>query len=158
MQKKKLMGESKMAHDGNRPFMYGKLHRVTVTEANLNYVGSITIDPDLLIAAGIYPFTKVDVVNVTSGGRLQTYVIEGIKGKGEICLNGAAAHLFKKNDLAIIMAYEWVKTSELVGLTTKTVLVDEKNKLTKIIEYKVPALEDLGTNPSPFYHKTPEQL
>lgn len=147
-----------MFQGGNRPFMYGKLHRVTVTEANLNYVGSITIDPDLLIATGIYPFTKVDVVNITSGGRLQTYVIEGIKGKGEICLNGAAAHLFKKNDLAIIMAYEWVKTTELPGLISKTVLVDEKNKITKIIEYKVPKLEELGKTTSPFYHKTPEQL
>lgn len=147
-----------MAHDGNRPFMYGKLHRVTVTEANLHYVGSITIDPELLIAAGIYPFTQVDVVNITSGGRLQTYVIEGIKGKGEICLNGAAAHLFKKNDLAIIMAYESVKSTELPGLISKTVLVDAQNKVSKIIEYTVPKLSELGKKESPFYNKTHEDL
>jgi len=143
---------------GNRQFMYGKLHRVTVTEANLHYVGSITIDPDLLIAAGIYPFTQVDVVNITSGGRLQTYVIEGIKGKGEICLNGAAAHLFKKNDLAIIMAYESVKSTDLPGLVSKTVLVDGQNKISKIIEYTVPKLSDLGKTESVFYNKTHEDL
>lgn len=143
---------------GNRNFMYGKLHRVTVTEANLHYVGSITIDPDLLIAAGIYPFTQVDVVNITSGGRLQTYVIEGIKGKGEICLNGAAAHLFKKNDLAIIMAYESIKSSELPGLISKTVLVDEQNKISKVIEYIMPELGDLGKKESPFYNKSHKDL
>jgi len=143
---------------GNRQFMYGKLHRVTVTEANLHYVGSITIDPDLLIAAGIYPFTQVDVVNITSGGRLQTYVIEGIKGKGEICLNGAAAHLFKKNDLAIIMAYESVKSTDLPGLVSKTVLVDGQNKISKIIEYTIPKLSDLGKTESVFYKKTHEDL
>ena len=147
-----------MAHDSTRPFMYGKLHRVTVTEANLHYVGSITIDPDLLIAAGIYPFTQVDVVNITSGGRLQTYVIEGIKGKGEICLNGAAAHLFKKNDLAIIMAYESVATSSLPGLISNTVLVDAQNKITKVINYTVPFLSELGKKESPFYNKTHTDL
>lgn len=141
-----------------RDFMYGKLHRVTITEANLHYVGSITIDPELLIAAKIYPFTKVDVVNITNGARLQTYVIEGIRGKGEICLNGAAAHHFKKSDLAIIMAYESVSTNSLAGQISRTILVDAQNKIEKVIEYKVPALEDLGKTPSPFYHKTPEQL
>lgn len=127
-----------------RLFMYGKLHRVTVTEANLDYVGSITIDPLLLEAAGIYPHTCVDVVNITSGGRLQTYVIEGPKGSGAICLNGAAAHRFEKGDLAIIMGYEQVPVAELAGRISRAVLVDGENRIDEIRSYRTPSLNELG--------------
>lgn len=127
-----------------RSYMYGKLHRVTVTEADLNYVGSITIDPLLLSAAGIYPHTLVDVVNITNGNRIQTYVIEGESGSGCICLNGAAAHQFSPGDLAIIMAYEQVPIDELAGRENVAVLVDENNHISEILRYTTPVLEDLG--------------
>lgn len=127
-----------------RTFMYGKLHRVTVTEAHLDYVGSITIDPTLLGAAGIFPHTLVDVVNISNGNRLQTYVIEGEKGSGCICLNGAAAHLFSPGDLAIIMAYEQVPVNDLPGRENVAVLVNEQNQITEVLRYTTPALDDLG--------------
>ncbi len=127
-----------------RRFMYGKLHRVTVTEANPDYAGSITIDPLLLEAAGIYPHTCVDVVNVTSGGRIETYVIEGPKNSGAICLNGAAAHLFKKGDLAIVMGYEQVSVSELSGRISRAVLVDGENRIREVNSYRTPGLNELG--------------
>lgn len=132
------------AMEATRQFMYGKLHRVTVTEANLHYVGSITIDPALLRAAGIYPNTLVDVVNITQGTRIQTYAIEGREGQGDICLNGAAAHQFAVGDLAIIMAYEAAPVSQLPGRKSRAVLVDRTNRLEKVLEYVTPSLEDLG--------------
>jgi aspartate 1-decarboxylase len=127
-----------------RPFMYGKLHRVTVTEADLHYVGSITIDPLLLRAAGILPHCAVDVVNIENGNRLTTYAIEGKEGAGTICLNGAAAHMFEKGDLAIIMAYEQVPASQLPGRISRAVHVDENNKIIAVDEYVTPSLSDLG--------------
>lgn len=129
-----------------RAFMYGKLHRVTITDANLDYVGSITIDPLLLKAAGIYPHTLVDVVNITNGNRLQTYVIEGEKGKGSICLNGAAAHLFSQGDLAIIMGYEQVPVSDLPQRESRAVLVDSRNQIQEVIRYSTPSLSELGAS------------
>ena len=127
-----------------RPFMYGKLHRVTVTGAELHYVGSITIDPALLRAAGILPHTAVDVVNVSNGARLTTYVIEGPEGGGDICLNGAAAHHFSKGDLAIIMGYEMVPARDLPGRISRAVHVDGQNRITSIDEYVTPSLAALG--------------
>ena len=127
-----------------RKFMYGKLHRVTVTDADLHYVGSITIDPILLRASGILPYTAVDVVNITNGERLTTYAIEGTEGKGEICLNGAAAHQFSKGDLAIIMAYEQVPAKDLPGRISRAVHVDSKNQISNIDAYTTPSLEELG--------------
>lgn len=130
-----------------RPFMYGKLHRVTITGADLNYVGSITIDPDLLVAAGLLPHTEVDVVNITNGARLSTYIIEGEKGAGTICLNGAAAHHFSKGDLAIIMGYEQVAANQLPGRISRAVHVNSENKIVSIDEYVTPDLSELG-NPA----------
>lgn len=124
--------------------MYGKIHRCTVTEAELHYVGSITIDPVLLRAAGILPHTRVDVVNITSGARLSTYVIEGPEGSGVICLNGAAAHHFSKGDLAIIMAYEQVPVSQIPGRISRAVHVDAANRIVAIDEYRTPSLDQLG--------------
>lgn len=135
--------------ESTRLFMYGKIHRCRVTEANLDYVGSITIDPLLLEATGILPYTQVDVVNITNGARLQTYVIPGILGAGEICLNGAAAHLFSKDDLAIIMAYEQCPVSQLVGRSSKAVMVDNNNHLVEVITYQTPSLEQLAKGDVP---------
>lgn len=135
--------------ESTRLFMYGKIHRCRVTEANLNYIGSITIDPILLEAAGIYPYTQVDVVNISNGNRLQTYVIPGAKGAGEVCLNGAAAHLFSKNDLAIIMAYEQCPVSQLVGKQSRAVMVDENNHLLEVISYTTPSIEQLASGDVP---------
>ncbi len=130
-----------------RAFMYGKLHRVTVTGADLNYVGSITIDPLLLAAAGLLPHTAVDVVNITNGERIVTYVIEGAAGSGTICLNGAAAHRFSKGDLAIIMGYEHVPAQDLPGRVSRAVHVDSKNRIVAVDEYITPSLGELG-NPA----------
>ncbi|AZS50896.1 aspartate 1-decarboxylase [Entomomonas moraniae] len=135
--------------ESTRLFMYGKIHRCRVTEANLDYMGSITIDPLLLDATGILPYTQVDVVNITNGARLQTYVIPGNIGAGEICLNGAAAHLFSKNDLAIIMAYEQCPISQLVGRASKAVMVDHNNQIIEVITYQTPSLTQLANGEVP---------
>ncbi|WP_020401108.1 aspartate 1-decarboxylase [Kordiimonas gwangyangensis] len=127
-----------------RTFMYGKLHRVTVTGAELNYVGSITVDPILLRASGLLPHTAVDVVNITNGERITTYIIEGTEGSGVICLNGAAAHQFSKGDLAIIMGYEQVPAYDLPGRISRAVHVDSNNHIVAVDEYITPSLEELG--------------
>lgn len=89
-----------------------KIHRVTVTEANLDYIGSITIDENLMDAANIYAGERVQVVDNTNGARLETYVIPGKRGSGCICINGAAAHLVHVGDTVIIMAYAWMTPEE----------------------------------------------
>lgn len=89
-----------------------KIHRVTVTEANLNYIGSITIDEELLEAANLIPGEKVQIVNNNNGARLETYVIRGERGSGVVCLNGAAARLVQPGDVVIIMAYAWMDAKE----------------------------------------------
>jgi len=89
-----------------RWFLRSKIHKATVTEANLEYVGSITIDKNFIDAVGILPYEKVQVVSNTSGARLETYVIEGEAGSGVVCMNGACSHLIKKGEEVIIMGYE----------------------------------------------------
>ena len=106
-----------------------KIHRVTVTDANLNYIGSITIDENLMDAAGIIEYEKVQVVNVTNGERIETYAIRGKRGLGTICLNGAAAHLFHAGDIVIIMAYTWLEQSETANFKPKIVFPDTKTNL-----------------------------
>jgi aspartate 1-decarboxylase len=127
-----------------RDFMYGKIHRVTVTGADLDYVGSVTIDPVLLRAARILPHTRVDVVNITNGARLSTYVIEGPSGSGALCLNGAAAHHFKAGDLAIVMGYEQVPLSEIPGRVSRAVHVDAANRIVAVDEHVTPDFDQLG--------------
>ena len=95
-----------------RMMMNSKLHRATVTEANLNYVGSITIDSDLLDAAGMLPNEKVHIVNNNNGARFETYIIAGERGSGVICVNGAAARLVQKGDIVIIFSYVYVTDEE----------------------------------------------
>lgn len=106
-----------------------KIHRATVTEANLNYVGSITIDEELMDAVGLLENERVQIVNVNNGERFDTYVIKGERGKGDICLNGAAARLVHIGDKVIIMAYAYVDEEEAKNLKPKVILVDDKNKI-----------------------------
>ncbi|MFC5369684.1 aspartate 1-decarboxylase [Arcanobacterium bovis] len=112
-----------------RTMISGKIHRATVTGAALNYVGSITIDADLLDAADILPGEKVDVVNVNNGARLSTYTIPGERGKGEIILNGAAAHHVSLGDLVIIMCYAAMPDEQAKSWRPRVVFVDEYNKI-----------------------------
>ena len=114
-----------------RTMCKGKIHRATVTQANLNYIGSITIDQDLLDAANIYPYEKVQVVNINNGSRLETYTIAGARGSGVICLNGAAARLTAEGDIVIIMSYGQFDEHEIRSLVPQIVFVDEQNRLTE---------------------------
>jgi aspartate 1-decarboxylase len=115
-----------------RTMCKGKIHRATVTQANLNYVGSITIDQDLLDAADIYPYEKVQVVNVNNGSRLETYTIAGARGSGVICLNGAAARLTSEGDKVIIINYGLFDEQEIRSLEPHIVFVDEENHITEV--------------------------
>ncbi|HHX59278.1 MAG TPA: aspartate 1-decarboxylase [Epulopiscium sp.] len=114
-----------------------KIHRATVTEANLNYVGSITIDSELLVKSGILPGEMVYIVNNNNGARLQTYTIEGEKGSGVICLNGAAARLAQPGDIVIIMAYAMMDEKEALGLIPKVLMLDKNNKIEEIISKEI---------------------
>ena len=121
-----------------RTMLGGKIHRATVTEANLNYVGSITIDQDLLDAAGIHVNEKVAIVNNNNGERFETYTIPGERGSGVVCLNGAAARLVQKGDIVIIMSYVMLSEPEIAAHEPKVVLVDEHNKIRDILSYEPP--------------------
>ena len=107
----------------------GKIHRVRVTDANLHYSGSITIDPVLLEAADILPHEKVQVVNINNGERFETYVIEGVRDKGEIVINGAAARLAQPGDLIIVMSYVMLPDDQARDHRPTVVKVDENNKI-----------------------------
>lgn len=109
-----------------------KIHRAVVTEANLNYVGSVSIDRDLMDASGILEYEQVSIADIDNGNRLETYVIAGPRGSGVICLNGAAARLVHKGDMVIIMAYCQVDSSEAKEHVPVVVFVDEKNKVTDV--------------------------
>ena len=115
-----------------RTMMAGKIHRATVTEADLDYEGSITLDPDLMDAAGILPYEQVHVLDVTNGARLETYAILGERGSGEVCINGAAAHLVGKGDLVIIVAYQQLHEEDAAALKPRVVFVDAANRTTTI--------------------------
>lgn len=106
-----------------------KIHRAVVTEANLNYVGSITIDKTLMDAAGLLPGERVQIVNNNNGARLETYVIEGEPNSGMICLNGAAARLVQKEDSIIIIAYCWIDEKEAKEFKPNIVFVNSKNQI-----------------------------
>jgi aspartate 1-decarboxylase len=112
--------------------LQAKLHRVTVTQADPDYVGSVTIDRTLLEAARLLPGEQVDVVDVTNGNRLTTYVIEGEAGSGQICINGAAAHLIDPGDIAIIIAYAQMDEVEARSFVPRVVFVDQDNRIVDI--------------------------
>ncbi len=109
-----------------------KIHRATVTDANLNYVGSITIDRDLMEAADILENEKVQVVNNNNGSRLETYVIPGERGTGIVCLNGAAARHAHPGDIVIIISYGYYDDKEAASVKPKAVIVNKENKIKEI--------------------------
>ena len=113
-----------------------KIHRATVTQAELNYVGSITIDEALMEAAGIFEYEKVQIADVDNGARFETYVIAGEAGSGIICLNGAAARLVSTVDKVIIMCYEQMTPKEAKENPPKVVFVDDKNRITSLSRYE----------------------
>lgn len=111
-----------------------KIHRAVVTEAELNYVGSVTVDEDLMDAAGIYEYERVQVVNISNGSRIETYVIAGARKSGVICLNGAAARCAQKGDRVIIMAYAQTEPENIAP--PKVVFVDGGNKISRVTSYE----------------------
>ena len=108
-------------------FLYSKIHRATVTDANLNYVGSITIDEELLEKANLKEGQKVDILNINNGERFNTYIISGERGKRQICLNGAAARKAEIGDKIIIVAYALLNPDEIKDFKPSVVIVDENN-------------------------------
>ncbi|TAH83409.1 aspartate 1-decarboxylase [Bacillus subtilis] len=116
-----------------RTMMSGKLHRGTVTEANLNYVGSITIDEDLIDAVGMLPNEKVQIVNNNNGARLETYIIPGKRGSGVICLNGAAARLVQEGDKVIIISYKMMSDQEAASHEPKVAVLNDQNKIEQML-------------------------
>lgn len=114
----------------------GKIHRATVVQAELDYVGSITVDEELLEAAGILEYEKVQIVDVNNGSRFETYTICGERGSGMICLNGAAARCVSTGDKIIIMAYGQYDSEEAKNHKPSVVFVDEKNKISRISCYE----------------------
>lgn len=126
-----------------RHFLLGKIHRALVTRADLDYVGSITIDPLLVEAAGFLENEKVDIYDVTNGARISTYVIPGLPGSGEVGINGAAAHLVKQGDLVIIANYGWMTEEEAAARAPKVVFVNERNAILRLAsQERTPALAD----------------
>jgi aspartate 1-decarboxylase len=115
-----------------RHFLLGKIHRCVVTRADVSYVGSVTLDPLLIEAAGFLEHEKVDIYNVTTGARFATYVIPGERGEGEVGVNGAAAHLVAVGDLLIVASYGWLNEAEIAGHRPRAVFVDERNQVVEI--------------------------
>lgn len=116
-----------------RTMMNGKIHRATVTEANLNYVGSITIDEDLIDAVGMAANEKVQIVNNNNGARLETYIIPGERGSGVVCLNGAAARLVQPGDTVIIISYVLVPEEKVADHQPKVAIIGENNMIKQLL-------------------------
>ena len=114
----------------------GKIHRATVTQAALDYVGSITVDMELLEQSGILEYEKVHIVDVNNGSRFETYTIAGERGSGVICLNGAAARMVQPGDKIIIMAYAQMTPEEAKEFSPKVVFVDDGNKISRVTNYE----------------------
>ena len=116
-----------------RPLMNAKIHRARVTEANLDYVGSITIDEDILDAVGMVANEKVQIVNNNNGARFETYIIPGERGSGVFCLNGAAARLVQKGDIIIVISYALVPEEKIAMHRPKVAIMDENNRIAQLI-------------------------
>jgi aspartate 1-decarboxylase len=114
-----------------RTMCKSKIHRATVTGADLHYIGSITIDPELMEAADLLEFEQVHVVDIDNGARFETYVIPGERGRGEICLNGAAARLVQPGDRVIIISYGQYDEAEMKGYRPRFIFVDEENRISR---------------------------
>jgi aspartate 1-decarboxylase len=134
-----------------RTMLTAKIHRATVTHSDMNYVGSITIDSELLDGAGILPGERVSIVDVTNGSRLETYTIAGIAGSGVIGINGAAAHQVHIGDLVIIIAYGLMETAEATSFRPNIVHVDADNRVVRIDSDRAGAVVD-GLQRPPFAH------
>ncbi len=119
-----------------RMMMNSKIHRAQVTQADLNYVGSITIDHDILDAVGMLPNEKVHVVNNNNGARFETYIIAGERGSGVICVNGAAARLVQKGDIVIVISYVYVDSKEAVEHKPTVAIMGENNTIKEMINYE----------------------
>lgn len=119
-----------------RMMLNSKIHRATVTEADLNYVGSITIDQDLLDAVGMLPNEKVHIVNNNNGARFETYIISGQRGSGVICVNGAAARLVQRGDIVIILSYGYVMDKDARDHKPTVAIMDADNSIKEIIHYE----------------------
>ena len=119
-----------------KTMMNGKIHRATVTQADLNYVGSIKINEDIMDAVGIEANEKVAIVNNNNGARFETYVIKGARGSGVICLNGAAARMVQQGDIVIIMSYVLVDAEEAKNHVPKVAIMDENNRIKEMINYE----------------------
>ena len=115
-----------------RTMLKSKIHRALVTDANLHYEGSVTVDPDLMEAADLLPYEQVHVLDIDNGARLQTYVIEGERGSGHIVVNGAAAHLIHKGDTVIILSYVTLPEDDARRLEPRLVYVDDQNRIVRI--------------------------
>ena len=115
-----------------RTMLKSKIHRALVTDANLHYEGSVTVDPDLMEAADLLPYEQVHVLDIDNGARLQTYVIEGERGSGHIVVNGAAAHLVHKGDTVIILSYVTLPEDDARRLEPRLVYVDDQNRIVRI--------------------------
>ena len=121
-----------------RTMLKGKIHRAHVTGADINYEGSITLDPVLMEAADILPFEQVHVLDITNGARLQTYAIEGRRGDGEVVINGAAARMIGEGDLVIVLAYETVSEEDARSLRPRLVYVDGANRIMRVADERSP--------------------
>ncbi|PLT28359.1 aspartate 1-decarboxylase [Peribacillus deserti] len=119
-----------------RTMMNAKIHRARVTEANLNYVGSITIDEDILDAVGMAANEKVHIVNNNNGARLETYIIPGPRNSGVICLNGAAARMVQPDDIVIIISYAMLSEQEMVNHNPRVAIMDENNRIKELIAHE----------------------
>ena len=115
-----------------RTMLKSKIHRATVTGADINYEGSITLDPELMEAADLLPYEQVHVVDVNNGARLVTYVIEGVRGSGDVVLNGAAARLVNTGDIVIVISYQDVPDESLRDYHPRLVYVDSENRITSV--------------------------
>lgn len=124
-----------------RHLFKSKIHRATITQADLNYVGSLTVDEDLMDAADFLPYEKVSVVNVTNGERIETYVIPGTRGSGVICLNGAAARRGSPGDLVIIMTYAVIDDREARDFRPTVVHVDRRNNIVNVSREQIGGTE-----------------
>jgi aspartate 1-decarboxylase len=121
-----------------RTMLKGKIHRAHVTGADINYEGSITLDPVLMDAADILPFEQVHVLDITNGARLQTYAIEGRRGAGEVVINGAAARMIGEGDLVIVLAYHTVSEEDARSLRPRLVYVDGANRIMRVADERSP--------------------
>ncbi|MDX3239416.1 aspartate 1-decarboxylase [Streptomyces sp. ME03-5709C] len=132
-----------------RTMFKSKIHRATVTEADLHYVGSVTVDADLMDAADLLPGELVHIVDITNGARLETYVIEGRRGSGVIGINGAAAHLVHPGDLVILISYAQVDDAEARSLRPRVVHVDADNRIVELGDNTSEPVPGSGTQASP---------